>query len=92
MRLSRLLSPPPSPGVTSQLCHPIPQCVALANQRLRPQGHRGSSFIGIFVKIYTLVGRVLTALSIFSPGRLLLLTKQLKFCEMHMCFSNATRQ
>ena len=55
-----MLSPPPSPGVTSQLCHsnlsrpnsalgrggirnPVSRGVALANQRLRPLGHRGSS-------------------------------------------------
>ena len=55
-----MLSPPPSPGVTSQLCHsnlsrpnsalgrggirnPVSRGVALANQRLRPLGHRGSA-------------------------------------------------
>ena len=60
MRLSKLLSPPPSLRVTSQLCHsnvsrpnsalgrggirdPVPRCVALANQRLRPLGYRGST-------------------------------------------------
>ena len=54
-----MLSPPPSPGVTSQLCHsnlsrpnsalgrggirnPVSRGIALANQRLRPLGHRGS--------------------------------------------------
>ena len=49
-----MLSPPPSPGVTSQLCHsnsrlgrggirkPVSRAVALANQRLRPLSHRGS--------------------------------------------------
>ena len=50
----KLLSPPPSLGVTGQLCHsntsrpnsalgrggirnPVPRCLALANQRLRPR-------------------------------------------------------
>ena len=59
MRASKLLSPPPSLGVMSQLCdssvsrpnsalgrggirNPVSRGVALANQRLRLLGHRGS--------------------------------------------------
>ena len=59
MWASKLLSPPPSLGVTSQLWrssvswpnaalgrgkirNPVSQGVALANQHLRPLGHRGS--------------------------------------------------
>ena len=57
-RRSKLLSPPPSLGVTGQLCYsntsrpnsalgrggirnPIPRCLALANQHLRPLGGTG---------------------------------------------------
>ena len=55
-----LPSPPPSLGVTSQLCHsnasrpngirnPVPRCVALTNRRLRPLRHRGS--LGVYFKL-----------------------------------------